>query len=70
MTFRTIADLMAISTRTAPEAAGRDFITIEGIEGLELRQLGEAMIAYGERTGKANFDCPPLESRSTSIVDQ
>lgn len=56
MTIRTIADLMAISARTAPKAAGQDFVTTVVIEGPELRQLGEAMIAYGERSGKANFD--------------
>jgi uncharacterized ferredoxin-like protein len=56
MTIHTVADLMAISARTAPKAAGQDFIAIEVIEGAELRQLGEAMTAYGERTGKANFD--------------
>lgn len=59
MTIRTIAALMAISARTAPKAAGQDFITIEVIEGLALRQLAEALIAYGGRTGKASFDCPP-----------
>jgi uncharacterized ferredoxin-like protein len=47
---------MAISARTAPKAAGQDFVTVEFVEGPELHQLGEAMIAYGERTGKANFD--------------
>jgi uncharacterized ferredoxin-like protein len=56
MTTRTVAELMAISARTAPKAAGQDFVTVEVIEGPELQQLGEAMIAYGERTGKANFD--------------
>lgn len=56
MTIRTIANLMAISARTAPKAAGHDFVTTAVIEGPELRQLGNAMIAFGERTGKANFD--------------
>ncbi len=56
MSVRTVAELMSISARTAPKAAGRDFIVVEIVEGEDLRRLGEAMIAYGERTGRANFD--------------
>ncbi|HID90286.1 MAG TPA: hypothetical protein EYP52_11360 [Anaerolineae bacterium] len=56
MSVRTVAELMSISARTAPKAAGRDFIVVEIVEGENLRRLGEAMIAYGERTGRANFD--------------
>ena len=56
MSLRTVAELMSIAARTAPKAAGRDFVAVEIIEGEALQQLGEAMIAYGERTGKPNFD--------------
>jgi uncharacterized ferredoxin-like protein len=56
MSLRTVAELMEISARTAPKAAGRDFVVVEIVEGEELRRLGEGMIAYGERTGKGNFD--------------
>jgi len=47
---------MAVAARTAPKAAGQDFVVVDIIEGEELQQLGEAMIAYGERSGRANFD--------------
>jgi uncharacterized ferredoxin-like protein len=47
---------MGIAARTAPKAAGRDFVVVEVVEGEDLKRLGEAMIAYGERTGRANFD--------------
>ncbi len=56
MSLRTVADLMAISARTAPKSAGRDFIVVEIAEGPRLRELGEAMVAYGDRTGKPDFD--------------
>ncbi|HEY75366.1 MAG TPA: hypothetical protein G4O00_04180 [Thermoflexia bacterium] len=56
MSVKTVAELMAISARTAPKAAGRDFVVVEIVEGEDLRRLGEAMIAYGERTGRSNFD--------------
>jgi uncharacterized ferredoxin-like protein len=47
---------MAISARTAPKSAGHDFIAVEIVTGRKLEKLGEAMIAYGERSGKGNFD--------------
>ncbi len=56
MSLRVVADLMAISARTAPKAVGQDFLVIKVVEGEDLRRLGEAMIAYGERVGKKNFD--------------
>ncbi len=56
MNLRTVAELMEISARTAPKAAGRDFVVVKIIEGQELHRLGEAMFAYGERSGKGNFD--------------
>lgn len=56
MSLRIVADLMAISARTAPKAVGQDFLAIRVVEGEDLRRLGEAMIAYGERVGKKNFD--------------
>ena len=56
MSVQTVAELMAISARTAPKAAGKDFVVVEIIKGKDLQRLCEAMIAYGERTGKPNFD--------------
>ncbi len=56
MSLHTVAELMTIAARTAPKAAGRDFVAVEIVEGEALQQLGEEMIAYGERTGKPNFD--------------
>jgi len=56
MSVRTVAELMAIAGRTAPKAAGQDFVVVGIVEGEDLERLGEGMIAYGERTGKPNFD--------------
>lgn len=56
MNLTTIAELMAIAARTAPKAAGQDFVVIEIIEGDDLQRLGEAMFDFGERMGKGNFD--------------
>ena len=54
--LRTVAELMCIAARTAPKSGGRDFVVTEIIAGETRWQLGEAMIRYGERTGKRNFD--------------
>ena len=54
--LRAAADLMSVSARTAPKSAGQDFVVTEVIEGDALKTLARAMLAFGERTGKANFD--------------
>lgn len=54
--LRTVADLMAISGRTAPKSAGKDFIVIHILEGAEVQALADEMAKFGQRTGKKNFD--------------
>ncbi|PKO23311.1 MAG: hypothetical protein CVU38_04675 [Chloroflexi bacterium HGW-Chloroflexi-1] len=54
--LRVVADLMAIAARTAPKAAGKDFVVIRVVEGADVKALGEAMAEYGRRTHKKNFD--------------
>jgi uncharacterized ferredoxin-like protein len=54
--IQLVTELMAIAARTAPKSAGQDFVVTEILLGEEVRKLGEAMIAYGDRTGKGNFD--------------
>jgi uncharacterized ferredoxin-like protein len=56
MNLRIVAELMAISARTAPKAMGKDFIVTEIIEGEDVKRLAEKMYEFGERTGKNNFD--------------
>jgi uncharacterized ferredoxin-like protein len=56
MSLHTVAELMSIAARTAPKSAGQDFVVVEILEGDAVQRLGEAMIAFGERTGKYNFD--------------
>jgi uncharacterized ferredoxin-like protein len=42
-----VAELMAISARTAPKGAGLDSIVIKVIEGEDVVKLGKSMIEYG-----------------------
>lgn len=54
--LRVVAELMAISARTAPKALGKDLIVTEIIEGDDVQTLAKKMYEYGERTGRKNFD--------------
>ncbi len=51
-----VADLMAVASRTAPKAAGKDFVTVRIIEGQDVKALADEMVKFGQRTGKKNFD--------------
>jgi uncharacterized ferredoxin-like protein len=55
-TLRTVAELMCLAARTAPKAAGRDFVVTEIIEGEACGELAAAMVRFGEQAGKRNFD--------------
>lgn len=50
------AELMAVSARTAPKGGGIDYIETQIIEGEQIKELADAMLAYGEKSGKPNFD--------------
>ncbi|GAW92869.1 ferredoxin domain-containing protein [Calderihabitans maritimus] len=54
--MRTIAELMAVAARTAPKAAGKDFIGLKILEGEDLAKLADEMVKYGKETGRKNFD--------------
>ena len=66
--LRVVAELMAISARTAPKSAGRDFVVVEIIEGEQVQALAERMIEFGERTGKRNFDRDGANVRDSAAV--
>jgi uncharacterized ferredoxin-like protein len=54
--MQTVADLMTIAARTAPKAAGQDYVVVKVIEGQDLQRLGDEMAKYGQQVGKKNFD--------------
>ncbi len=51
-----VAQLMAIAAKTAPKTKGEDFVRTMILIGDELSSLADAMLAYGEKTSKKNFD--------------
>jgi uncharacterized ferredoxin-like protein len=66
--LRTIADLMAVAARTAPKAAGRDYVVVEIVSGEGVERLADRMLAYGEESDKADFDRDGENIRSSGCV--
>lgn len=66
--LRIVADLMAVAARTAPKSAGKDFVVTKVIEGADVKALAEAMLAYGERTRKKNFDRDGKNVAASDVV--
>ena len=66
--METAAELMAVSARTAPKAAGRDFVDIKVIGGEKIDNLADEMINYGIESGKGNFDRDGENVRNSNQV--
>jgi uncharacterized ferredoxin-like protein len=66
--LKTAADLMALSARTAPKSRGEDFVMVKTIVGTEVERLAQAMVKYGEETGKGNFDRDGENTRKSPVV--
>ncbi len=55
--LKIIAKFMAVSARTAPKTAGKDYIEVKVIDDdKEIARLGAEMAAYGEKHGKKKYD--------------
>lgn len=63
-----VAGLMALSARTAPKAAGKDFVETIVIKGEEQEKLAEACIEYGKEIGRANWDRDGENVRQSDAV--
>ncbi len=61
-------ELMAIAARTAPKAAGQDFVGIKIVTGQEVAALADAMVEYGEKAKKKNFDRDGENVRNSAAV--
>ncbi len=66
--LRVVADLMCMAARTAPKTAGQDFVVTQVIAGETCEDLGNAMIRFGERTGKRNFDRDGNNVKASPVV--
>jgi uncharacterized ferredoxin-like protein len=52
----TVCQLMLVSAITAPKAKGESFVVARAISGAQVQELAQAMFAYGEKSGKSNYD--------------
>lgn len=64
----TAAQLMCLSARTAPKATGKDYVTTRILSGEILERLADEMAAYGEASGKKNFDRDGENVRNSEAV--
>jgi uncharacterized ferredoxin-like protein len=63
-----VAQLMAVSARTAPKSAGQDFVEIKILQDEDIRRLSEGMVQFGQETKKPNFDRDGRGVRESSVV--
>ncbi|NIQ38663.1 MAG: hypothetical protein GTN81_08735 [Proteobacteria bacterium] len=63
-----IAELMAVSARTAPKSAGQDFLAIQILEGNDVQKLAANMVKFGEEKKKANFDRDGKNTGDSHVV--
>ena len=66
--LKMVAELMAVSARTAPKSAGQDFVEIKILAGDEIQKLAEGMVRFGEEKGKPNFDRDGKNVRESDVV--
>jgi uncharacterized ferredoxin-like protein len=52
---KIVAELMALSAKTAPKGLGKDYVDIMVVTGLELKKLGETMIEMSKERNEAGF---------------
>ncbi|MCR4398860.1 MAG: DUF2148 domain-containing protein [Firmicutes bacterium] len=67
-TLRLVAEMMAVSARTAPKAAGQDYVVLKVVTGPDLERLAEAMADYGKHSGKINFDRDGANVKNSAAV--
>ncbi len=64
----TVAQLMAMAAITAPKTGGANFVQVKLLQGAEVQQLGQAMIAFGQKSHKVNFDRDGLNVLNSEAV--
>ncbi|MFZ5590724.1 MAG: ferredoxin domain-containing protein [Bacillota bacterium] len=66
--LQMVAELMALSAKTAPKSLGQDYVEIKIVSGEDLNRLAEQMEQYGRKTGKVNFDRDAANVRQSAAV--
>lgn len=66
--LKVSADLMTLAARTAPKAAGKDFIELKVIEGEDIERLADAMLDYAEEKNNPGFKRDGENVRNSGAV--
>ncbi|MGE5542283.1 MAG: ferredoxin domain-containing protein, partial [Bacillota bacterium] len=56
------------SAKTAPKAAGQDYVTTKVLTGEDVASLADAMVEYGKESAKVNFDRDGANVRNSPVV--
>jgi len=65
--LKIIAELMELAARTSPKTKGEDFVVTKIINGDEINRLAEAMLKFGEDSGKPGF---ARDAQSVKLSEQ
>lgn len=63
-----VARLMELAARTAPKSRGEDFVRFLTLSGDDIPKLADALLAFGEKSGKQNFDRDSNNVKNSSVV--
>ena len=64
----TVAQLIAMAAITAPKTSSTNFVQVKLLQGAEVQQLGQAMITFGQKSHKGNFDRDGLNVLNSEAV--
>ena len=62
------ARLMELAARTAPKSLGQDFVKVLTLSGDDIPKLAEALLAFGKKSGKPNFDRDSSNIKNSPVV--
>jgi uncharacterized ferredoxin-like protein len=63
-----VAELMALSARTAPKGVGQDYLEIRILGGDDISLLAERMVRYAEESGNKGFERDGENVRASGAV--
>jgi uncharacterized ferredoxin-like protein len=66
--MQMVAELMALSARTAPKAMGQDNVNIRVVSGEDIKELADEMARFGQESKKNHFDRDAESVRRSAAV--
>ncbi len=63
-----VARLMELAARTAPKSRGEDYVKFLTLSGDGIPRLAEALLTFGKKSGKHNFDRDSNNIKNSPVV--